>query len=33
LTAEGRLLMRAVAMIFDEHLHSATDQPRHSRVI
>jgi oxygen-independent coproporphyrinogen-3 oxidase len=33
LTAEGRLLMRAVAMIFDEYLHSATDQPRHSRVI
>jgi oxygen-independent coproporphyrinogen-3 oxidase len=33
LTAEGRLLMRAVAMIFDEYIHSATDQPRYSRVI
>jgi oxygen-independent coproporphyrinogen-3 oxidase len=33
LTAEGRLLMRAIAMIFDEYIHSATDQPRYSRVI
>jgi oxygen-independent coproporphyrinogen-3 oxidase len=33
LTPEGRLLMRAVAMIFDEYLHPATDQPRFSRVI
>ncbi|MSQ98636.1 MAG: oxygen-independent coproporphyrinogen III oxidase [Xanthomonadales bacterium] len=33
LTAEGRLLMRAVAMIFDEYIQSATDQPRYSRVI
>ena len=33
LTAEGRLLMRAIAMVFDEYLHSASDQPRHSRVI
>ncbi len=33
LTPEGRLLMRAVAMVFDEYLPSATGQPRHSRVI
>jgi len=33
LTAEGRLLMRAIAMIFDEYIHPATDQPRYSRVI
>jgi oxygen-independent coproporphyrinogen III oxidase len=33
LTPVGRLLMRAVAMVFDEYIHSATDQPRYSRVI
>jgi len=33
LTAAGRLLMRAIAMIFDEYIHPATDQPKYSRVI
>jgi oxygen-independent coproporphyrinogen-3 oxidase len=32
-SSEGRLLLRAVAMVFDEYLQSATQQPRFSRVI
>jgi len=32
-TPEGRLLLRAVAMIFDEYLQAASKQPRFSRVI
>jgi oxygen-independent coproporphyrinogen-3 oxidase len=32
-TPEGRLLLRAVAMVFDEYLQSHRDQPRFSRVI
>ena len=32
-TSEGRLLLRAVAMVFDEYLQTASMQPRFSRVI
>ena len=32
-TSEGRLLLRAVAMVFDEYLHASSKQPRFSRVI
>jgi len=32
-TSEGRLLLRAVAMVFDEHLQPTKEQPRFSRVI
>ena len=32
-TPEGRLLLRSVAMVFDEYLQSHRDQPRFSRVI
>ena len=32
-TSEGRLLLRAVAMVFDEYLQAASKQPRFSRVI
>jgi oxygen-independent coproporphyrinogen-3 oxidase len=32
-TSEGRLLLRAVAMVFDEYLQTATMQPSFSRVI
>jgi oxygen-independent coproporphyrinogen-3 oxidase len=32
-TPEGRLLLRAIAMIFDEYLQSAQSEPKFSRVI
>ena len=32
-TPEGRLLLRAVAMVFDEHLNNLEGRPRFSRVI
>jgi len=32
-TSAGRLLLRAVAMVFDEYLQAASKQPRFSRVI
>ncbi len=32
-TPEGRLLLRSVAMVFDEYLQAASKQPRFSRVI
>jgi len=32
-TSEGRLLLRAVAMVFDEYLQASSKQPRFSRVI
>jgi len=32
-TPEGRLLLRAVAMVFDEYLQAAQSQPKFSRVI
>jgi oxygen-independent coproporphyrinogen-3 oxidase len=32
-TAEGRLLLRAIAMVFDEHLKTANHRPSFSRVI
>jgi oxygen-independent coproporphyrinogen-3 oxidase len=32
-TPEGRLLLRAIAMVFDEHLQASQSQPKFSRVI
>jgi oxygen-independent coproporphyrinogen-3 oxidase len=32
-TPEGRLLLRAIAMVFDEHLQAPQSQPKFSRVI
>jgi oxygen-independent coproporphyrinogen-3 oxidase len=32
-TPEGRLLLRAIAMVFDEHLQASQNQPKFSRVI
>ena len=32
-TPEGRLLLRAIAMIFDEYLQAQESQPKFSRVI
>jgi oxygen-independent coproporphyrinogen-3 oxidase len=32
-TAAGRLLLRAIAMVFDEYLQSSENKPRYSRVI
>jgi coproporphyrinogen III oxidase-like Fe-S oxidoreductase len=32
-TPEGRLLLRAIAMIFDEYLQNTQSKPKFSRVI
>jgi len=32
-TAEGRLLLRAIAMVFDEYLQASQSEPKFSRVI
>jgi oxygen-independent coproporphyrinogen-3 oxidase len=32
-TPEGRLLLRAIAMVFDEYLQTAQTEPKFSRVI
>jgi oxygen-independent coproporphyrinogen-3 oxidase len=32
-TSRGRLLLRMIAMCFDNYLHTKAERPRHSRVV